>query len=321
MPDALLGLRLLRDRDRRTIEGTTGSRRGGRVIGHTWAVVEGELSRSDRTESELLASAPEEDRGLGGLELRSHVPADMRDVSFPLAMRGYSRRAVDAYVERVNHLIAELEVSRSPRAAVRHALDRVTEQVGGILERARETAEEITSSARKEAEESTARAKAEAAELVVNTSDEADRTRAEAEEILAKARAEAGEILARSRAEAEETLTQSRAEAAERVRQSEKELGVLRELAEARMRELHADTEAVWEERGELLDDIRGMAARLEEAARQAAARLPSLEPAERAEEGAPESEAEPQPTGVAANRALGPREGGHGEAPEQEPR
>ena len=40
------------------------------------------------------------------------------------------------------------------------------------------------------------------------------------------------------------------------------------------MRELHADTEAVWEERGELLDDIRGMAARLEEAARQAAARL-----------------------------------------------
>jgi len=265
----------------------------------------------------LLASAPEEDRGLGGLELRSHVPADMRDVSFPLAMRGYSRRAVDAYVERVNHLIAELEVSRSPRAAVRHALDRVTEQVGGILERARETAEEITSSARKEAEDSTARAKAEAAELVVNTSDEADRTRAEAEEILAKARAEAGEILARSRAEAEETLTQSRAEAAERVRRSEKELGVLRELAEARMRELHADTEAVWEERGELLDDIRGMAARLEEAARQAAARLP----AERAEEEAPESEAEPQPTGVAANRALGPREGGHGEAPEQEPR
>ena len=85
------------------------------MIGHTWAVVEGELSRSDRTESELLASAPEQDRGLGGLELRSHVPADVRDVSFPLAMRGYSRRAVDAYVERVNHLIAELEVSARAR--------------------------------------------------------------------------------------------------------------------------------------------------------------------------------------------------------------
>src|SRR5439155_25299187 len=98
-------------------------------------------------------------------------------------------------------------------------------------------------------------------------------------------------------------------------------------LAEARMRELHADTEAVWEERGELLDDIRGMAARLEEAAREAAARLPSLEPAERAEEGMPESEPEPQPTGVAATNeptvampAPGPHEGGPDEAPEEEP-
>ena len=286
-------------------------------------MVEGEPSQRGPTEGELLPSAPEQGGSFSELELGAHVPADIRDVSFPLAVHGYGRRAVDAYVERVNHLIAELEVSRSPRAAVRHALDRVTEQVGGILERARQTAEEITSSARKEAGESTARAKAEAAELVVNTSDEADRTRAEAEEILAKARAEAGEILARSRAEAEETLTQSRAEAAERLQRSEKELAVLRELAEARMRELHADTEAVWEERGELLDDIRGMAARLEEAAREAAARLP----AERAEEGLPESEAEPQPTGVAATNeptvampALRPHEGRRDQAPAEEP-
>jgi hypothetical protein len=41
------------------------------------------------------------------------------------------------------------------------------------------------------------------------------------------------------------------------------------------MRELHVDTEAVWEERRELLDDIRGIAARLEELTGVAAARFP----------------------------------------------
>ena len=56
-------------------------------------------------------------------------------------------------------------------------------------------------------------------------------------------------------------------------------------MAEARLRELHADTDAVWAQRRELLDDMGGLAARLEEAAREAAARFPSLEPARRIEE------------------------------------
>ena len=95
------------------------------------------------------------------------MPAEIREVAFPLAVRGYSREVVDAYVERVNHVIAQLEADRSPRSAVRHALDRVGGQVGGILQRAREAADEITTAARDEAAEITARAKAEAAELVV----------------------------------------------------------------------------------------------------------------------------------------------------------
>jgi DivIVA domain-containing protein len=62
------------------------------------------------------------------------VPAAIRDVSFPSAARGYERRAVDAYVNQVNRLIAELEVSRSPQAAVRHALERVGEQTKALDE-------------------------------------------------------------------------------------------------------------------------------------------------------------------------------------------
>ena len=279
--------------------------------------MEGESAQNDQAESESSARAPERVGSFSERELRVHVPAEVRDASFPLAVRGYDRAAVAAYVKRVNHLIAELEVSRSPRAAVRHALDRATEEVSGILQRAQETAEEITSSARREAEDGAARTGAQAAKLVVDASDTADRTRTEADETLAKARteaentlatakAEAKKTLATASAEAEEILTRSRTEGGERVQRSEKEIAVRRELAEAGMRDLLADTETVWDQRRELLDDIRQMAARLTELASGAAARFPGQKPGEESAEEIPEPEAaEPEPSGVAATEAT----------------
>ncbi len=59
-------------------------------------------------------------------------------------------------MSRVQNLVAELEVTRSPEAAVKQALEQVGEQTKGILERVGETAEQITVAARQEAEESTA---------------------------------------------------------------------------------------------------------------------------------------------------------------------
>src|ERR671936_2957593 len=135
-----------------------------------------------------------------------HVPAEIRDVAFPAAVRGYSRRSVDAYVQKVNRVIAELEVSRSPQAAVRHAVERVSEQTKGILQEARESAEKITATAHEEAGRIADEAKAEAAQLVVNASSEADRLGGEAEETVAAARAKAETILANARAEAAENL-------------------------------------------------------------------------------------------------------------------
>jgi DivIVA domain-containing protein len=222
------------------------------------------------------------------------VPAEIRDVTFPGSRRGYDRGAVDAYVERVNRLLAEFEVSRSPQAAVRHALDRVGEQTSGLLQRARETAVEITASARQEAEEITARAKAEAADLAVSARAAAD-----------GARTEADGILARSKAEAEKTLARAR-----------KELAALQDQAETRMRELQADTRTIWEKRRELLHDMQGMAARLEEQASAAGARFPAPEHAQPAEETKlnPNAETETAPTrmtatdeGEAAMPALAP--------------
>jgi DivIVA domain-containing protein len=193
---------------------------------------------------------------------------DIRNVSFPGAVRGYDRSAVDSYVTRVNRVIAELEMRSSPRAAVRHALEQVGEQTSAILQRARDAAEEITTSARKEAEATTAHAKAEAAEIVVNASTEAERAKAEADRLIAKATADAEKLLGEGRAEAERLLARTRDEVA-----------AIQEEGEARLRELHADIATTWKERRELLDDVRGIASRLEEAASRAAARVPPPEP------------------------------------------
>src|SRR6266487_5213235 len=122
-------------------------------------------------------------------DLRQYVPGDLLDVSFSVSVRGYERGAVDAYIRRANRVIAELKVSASPAAAVRHALDQAQEKVDGLLQSAREAAEQITTSARAEAEENADRLKAEAVKFVVDSNAEADRLKAEADELTAKARA------------------------------------------------------------------------------------------------------------------------------------
>src|SRR5438105_8686432 len=87
------------------------------------------------------------------------------DVEFPMALRGYDRLAVDAYVRKTSQLVAELQATRSPEAAVRRALGRVGEEVSGILQRAHETAEQITAQSRSESEERLETARREASEI------------------------------------------------------------------------------------------------------------------------------------------------------------
>jgi hypothetical protein len=91
--------------------------------------------------------------------------AEIASPSFPPAFRGYERRAVDEYVMRVTEIIAELHASRSPRAAVKRALDRVGRETAGILQNARETADGITLQSRTRAEERRQEAEREARRL------------------------------------------------------------------------------------------------------------------------------------------------------------
>lgn len=189
------------------------------------------------------------------------IPPELRTVAFPVAVRGYDRRAVDAYVTRVNRLIAELEATRSPQSAVENALRRTEYERSEILKEAYALGGEVTAAARREADETITGAKTEAVEIVVSASDQADRTRAEADEQLERARAEVDRILATARAQAEA-----------RLQRVEEEIARMRKEAETWMRALRIDTNAIWGERRDLLEDLRSIAARLQEASRSGAA-------------------------------------------------
>jgi ribosomal 50S subunit-associated protein YjgA (DUF615 family) len=110
------------------------------------------------------------------------------DPQFPVVLRGYDRIAVDAYVKRTTQLVAELQATHSPEAAVRRALERVGEEISGILQRAHEAAELITSRSRAEAEERLERARQEAHELNVDAARRVKDLDAETDRIWAERR-------------------------------------------------------------------------------------------------------------------------------------
>ncbi len=194
---------------------------------------------------------------------RRDLAAEIGEASFPVSVRGYDRAAVDGYVSRVERVVAELELRRSPEAAVKRALEQVGEQTRALLEQAGLTAEEVVTAARHDAEGTIARANE------------------EAEEIDAKAKAAAEDILARSQGEAEATVAGARAEAAEERERCQADVTALREEAEARVRELRADTDTIQQERSRLLTDIREITTRIEQVASAADVRFPPPEAAE----------------------------------------
>jgi DivIVA domain-containing protein len=231
----------------------------------------------------------------------AHVPGDVRDVDFHTAVRGYERREVDRYVQRVNRVIAELEIARSPESAVRHALDRVGVQTSGILQRARETAEEIIHTARGEAEETTERARAEGRETVAAAREEAETiltdgeaqarerveegerelgacrktaadTRDQAEAELAAASSRADEILAKANGEAEQIVARADAAAIERRAREQERLDQLRAQANQEVDALRAERDSIGEDRRRMIEEIHELAARLDAVADHGAA-------------------------------------------------
>jgi DivIVA domain-containing protein len=113
------------------------------------------------------------------------VPS-VADVQFPLVLRGYDRDSVDAYVQRTSQLVAELQTTRSPEAAIRRALERVGEEVSGILQRAHDTAAQITAQSRSEAEDRLETSRQEAAQIVTRAEERVRELDAETDRIWAE---------------------------------------------------------------------------------------------------------------------------------------
>jgi hypothetical protein len=137
------------------------------------------------------------------LEALPEDPLAYVDADFPTALRGYDRVAVDEYVRQTRRLVAELQATRSPEAAVRRALERVGEQISGILQRAHETAEQITAQSRGEAEDRLEQARLEAVQITSAAEQQAkdldadtDRIWLERQRIVADAEDLAAQLLA-----------------------------------------------------------------------------------------------------------------------------
>jgi cell division initiation protein len=94
---------------------------------------------------------------------RPAVAADeIRERTFPVAVRGYDRQAVDAFVEEMAQLVGELESLQSRESVIQRALDQVGEETAGILQRAHEAGDEIAARSRAQAEGRISRAEREA---------------------------------------------------------------------------------------------------------------------------------------------------------------
>ena len=234
------------------------------------------------------------------------VPSSLRDVSFSSAVRGYDRREVDAYVRRVNGVIAELEIAQSPESAVKHALDRVGEQTAEVLQRAREAAEQLTATAVAESEHATRRAKVEAAETL-------ERARQEAETLRTQSAEEAAEVTTRAERVASDRLARAEAKAAS-----------IRKREEARLAQLADDIASASQARRAALQELGRIATELGAFAAAAesgplgAPRPPGADdpdgasedvPAAASDDGATEDTRTPAPGETVALRAVTPGE------------
>jgi DivIVA domain-containing protein len=265
----------------------------------TNANVPGNAETGAAAQPEVEAAARETERparrfpsSRGGRAERDRMLKDARAVKFPAAVRGYDRAAVDRYVKEVNRLLAELEISASPEAAVRHALDEVSEETRELLQRAQQTAEEITMRSRAKADDRLQQAEHEAQELREAAQHEAEQTREaakrEAQQLRENAQREAAELRATATREVTELSDaaareshQLRAEAereAEELRTTaRRETDEMRGAAETRARELTRNAETIWRERRRLIEDIRAVGEQLLAVAEAEAKRFPPL--------------------------------------------
>jgi DivIVA domain-containing protein len=89
----------------------------------------------------------------------------VQNVRFSTALRGYDRDEVDRYINRVNQVLAELQITAAPQSAIKAALDRVSLETRSTIRDARREADEITRESRSRADDRIQEARQEAEKL------------------------------------------------------------------------------------------------------------------------------------------------------------
>jgi DivIVA domain-containing protein len=114
-------------------------------------------------------------------DIRTRVPdqevAEVQNVRFSTALRGYDRDEVDRYISRVNTVLAELQITAAPESAIKAALEQASRQTRSVVQEAQQEAEEITRESRSRAEDRLQAATQEAQKLHEAAEQEARRLR------------------------------------------------------------------------------------------------------------------------------------------------
>jgi cell division septum initiation protein DivIVA len=95
----------------------------------------------------------------------------LREVNFPMVVRGYHRQTVDLFIAELLEVVEDLESHQTREGVVQKALGELGEETAGILQRAHETADDITARSRAQADARLQRAEREA-EILRRDADE-----------------------------------------------------------------------------------------------------------------------------------------------------
>jgi cell division septum initiation protein DivIVA len=107
----------------------------------------------------------------------------LREVHFPMVVRGYHRQTVDLFIAELLELVEDLESHQTREGVVQKALGELGEETAGILQRAHETADDITARSRAQADARLQRAEREAEILRRDADDYAEQVIADTRQL------------------------------------------------------------------------------------------------------------------------------------------
>jgi V/A-type H+/Na+-transporting ATPase subunit G/H len=132
-------------------------------------------------------------------EIRTRVPdrevAATQNVRFSTAIRGYDRDEVHRYMRKMNTLLAELQITAAPEAAIKAALEQARDERRSVIAQAEQEAEEIIRRSRSQAGDRLEEAKQEAERLREAAAEEAHGSQAAAETRIRRLQAEVQQMM------------------------------------------------------------------------------------------------------------------------------